>query len=102
MKGHKYWYNSRGKMVKDAIIKLNGKFYCFDERGRLMTSRFIRKGTKVYFANSKGQFLTGWRKSIRSSFISVSAVVRCRGSDHQEKEILLFLSGRDAYRLADR
>ena len=67
-KGHKYWYNSRGKMVKDAIIKLNGKFYCFDERGRLMTSRFIRKGTKVYFANSKGQFLTGWRKINKKQF----------------------------------
>ena len=55
-------------MVKDAIIKLNGKFYCFDKRGRLMTSRFIRKGTKVYFANSKGQFLTGWRKINKKQF----------------------------------
>ena len=61
-KGYKYWFNSKGKMVKDAIIGINGKIYCFDARGRLMTSRFIRKGSIVYFADRRGQFLTGWQK----------------------------------------
>lgn len=60
-KGYKYWFNSKGKMVKDAIIGINGKIYCFDARGRLMTSRFIRKGSIVYFADRRGQFLTGWQ-----------------------------------------
>lgn len=31
-KGYKYWFNSKGKMVKDAIIGINGKIYCFDAR----------------------------------------------------------------------
>ena len=75
-KGYKYWFNSKGKMVKDAIIGINGKIYCFDARGRLMTSRFIRKGSIVYFAD---------RRSIRSSFISVSGAGPCRESRPSEK-----------------
>ena len=67
-KGYKYWFNSKGKMVKDAIIGINGKIYCFDARGRLMTSRFIRKGSIVYFADRRGQFLTGWQKINKKQF----------------------------------
>lgn len=59
--GHYYYFDSKGKMLKDVIRKINGKFYCFDERGRVRTSGFIRKGKQIYFANWRGQFLTGWR-----------------------------------------
>lgn len=61
-KGYSYYFDSKGKKLKNVIRKMKGKFYYFDKYGRVVISKFIRYGKQVYFANKKGEFLTGWNR----------------------------------------
>lgn len=87
-----YYYNSKGKIVKNCWKTISGKRYYFTKdgsaatgitviskkryifsyKGVLQKSRFCTFGSKKYYANSSGRVSTGWKtiKSKRYLFAS--------------------------------
>lgn len=76
-----YYYNSKGKIVKNcwktikgkryyftkdgsaatAIAVISGKRYIFSYKGVLQKSRFCTISGKKYYVNSSGRLCTGWK-----------------------------------------
>ena len=52
--GFTYYFNSSGKVVKNALATVNGVTYGFDRNGRMYKSRLFTLNKKTYYALASG------------------------------------------------
>ena len=84
--GYRYYYNQKGKKVKNKVKQIGNFRYSFDKKGRMQTGWQIFGSKKAYFSQKSGKMLVN--KKVNGIKIGKSGYVKLSKTEQKEQKTL--------------